>query len=59
MGEKMNSCKIFMGNQSERDHCKDHDVSGRIILKWILESYDGMAWAGMIWPSIGASGCLF
>jgi hypothetical protein len=30
-------------------------VGGRIILKWIIESYDGMLWAGFIWLRIGTS----
>lgn len=32
------------------------EVSGidwRITLKWILETYDGMAWTGFIWPRTG------
>jgi hypothetical protein len=36
----------------------------KIILKWILNKYDGKAWTGLIWVRIGAidslepSGCI-
>jgi hypothetical protein len=32
----------------ERDHCEDIHVGERIILKWILEEYDGAVWARLI-----------
>jgi hypothetical protein len=31
-------------------------VGGRIILKCIIEKYDGMAWTGFIWFRIWTSG---
>jgi hypothetical protein len=32
-------------NQKERDHYEHLDVDGRIILKWILDTYDkGIDW---------------
>jgi hypothetical protein len=34
-----------LGNLREGDHLKDRDVDGGIILKWILEKWDG----GMDW----------
>jgi hypothetical protein len=33
-------------------------TDGRIILRWILERYDGMVWTGLIWLRIGTSGGL-
>jgi hypothetical protein len=33
-------------SQKERDHYEDHDVSGRIILKWILRE---VGWGGVEW----------
>jgi hypothetical protein len=30
-------------------------VSGRIILRWILERYDGVVWTGLIWLRIETS----
>jgi hypothetical protein len=36
-------------SQKERDHYEDEDVGRRIILKWILELYDGgMDWIGEV-----------
>jgi hypothetical protein len=31
---------------------EDVDVDGRIILKWILENWDGEVWTGSIWLRI-------
>jgi hypothetical protein len=36
-----------------REHQEDSDVGGRIILKWILEEYDGMIWIGSMFFRIG------
>jgi hypothetical protein len=39
---------MYMGywwdNQKEGDHWGDHDVGGWIILRWILERYNGVVW---------------
>jgi hypothetical protein len=32
---------------------EDPGVDGRIILKWILEKWDVVAWTGSIWRRIG------
>jgi hypothetical protein len=37
---------------------KDKDVREWIILKWILERHDGVAWTGLICLRIGKSGGL-
>jgi hypothetical protein len=38
----------FSGDTREGDHLKDPDVDGRIILKWILEKWDGGTdWIGL------------
>jgi hypothetical protein len=39
----------------ERNHYKNLDVGGRIILRWILEKEDGVVWTGFIWHKIGTS----
>jgi hypothetical protein len=41
--------------QKERDHQEYLDVCGRIGLKWILEKWDWVVWAGFIWLRIGTS----
>jgi hypothetical protein len=40
-------------SQKEGDQYTDLDVGGRIILRWILEKYDGVVWTGLIWLRIG------
>jgi hypothetical protein len=47
---------IWWANQKERDHWKDLDVGGRVILKWIIDKYDGLVWTGSIWLRIGTNG---
>jgi hypothetical protein len=46
MGEKKkNTYGILVGNPEPIDHYEDLDVSGRVILTWILEiEWDGMDW---------------
>jgi hypothetical protein len=45
--------------QKENYHYENLDVSGRILLKWILEEYDGVVWIGFILFWIGISEGLF
>jgi hypothetical protein len=45
-------------SQDEKDYWGDIDIGGRIILKWILEGYDGGVWTGLIWLRIRTSGGL-
>jgi hypothetical protein len=42
-------------SQKRKDHYEDIDVGLRVILKWILERYNGVVWTGFIWFRIGAS----
>jgi hypothetical protein len=49
---------VFVGGTRERDISKDPGVDGRIILKWICETFDEEAWTGLIWPRIAAGGGL-
>jgi hypothetical protein len=42
----------------EGDHLEDPSVDGRVILKWIFEKWDRMAWTGSIWLRIGTGGGL-
>jgi hypothetical protein len=44
------------GSQKKGDLWEALDVGGIIILKWILEKYDGILWIGFILLRIGASG---
>jgi hypothetical protein len=45
----------WLESQNERDHYEDQGVSGRIILRRILERQDRVVWTIVIWPRIGAS----
>ena len=44
---------LWWGNLRERDHLEDVVLDARIILKWILNKYDRIAWNGFIWLRIG------
>jgi hypothetical protein len=44
------------GNLRERGHFEDPGVDGKIILRWILRTWDRMAWTGLIRLRIGAGG---
>jgi hypothetical protein len=41
MGRREVDTGFLWGNFREGDHLEDPDVDGRIILKWILEKWDG------------------
>ena len=40
--------RFWWGNLRERDHWRDQDVDGRIILRWILRKWEGVK-AARIW----------
>jgi hypothetical protein len=42
-------------SQKERNHYENQDIGGWIILKWILERWDGVVWSGLIRLRIGTS----
>jgi hypothetical protein len=46
-------------NGRRKETTRNTKTGGWIILKWILERYDGVVWAGLIWIRIGTSGGLF
>jgi hypothetical protein len=41
VGQKRKISRVLLGK--ERDHLEDLCVDGRIVLKWILQKYDGVA----------------
>jgi hypothetical protein len=43
---------FWWGDLRERDHLKDVDVDGRIILQRIFKKGDGEIWTGLIWLRI-------
>jgi hypothetical protein len=45
--------KFWTENLKERDHLKDEDVNGKIILEWIVGKYGGKVWTVYNWTRIG------
>jgi hypothetical protein len=52
MGEKRNAYRILVGKP------EGLDVGKKIILRWILERWNGVGWSGLIWLRIGTGGRL-
>jgi hypothetical protein len=48
-GESRDFYRVLVGNPREGDQWEDRRVDGNIILKWILEKWDGR---GMDWISL-------
>ena len=44
------------GNRTERDHCGDPDVDGRIILRWTCRKWERVVGTGWSWLRIGKGG---
>jgi len=43
---------FWWDNLRKRDHLEDIGVDGRIILKFILKTWDGEEWTGLMWLRI-------
>jgi hypothetical protein len=56
MEEMCNSHKILVEKLEGKREFEDLNLSGRIILKWILGMSRFVVWTGFIWLSIGTSG---
>ena len=48
--------RVLWGNLRERDHWGDPDVDGRIILKLIFRTLEGVLGTGWSWLRLGTSG---
>ena len=49
---------IFAGNLKDADLLEDRGADGKILLKWIFNNWDGVAWSGLIWLRGGTGGGL-
>ena len=49
---------LWWENPEERDHLKDPDIHGSIIIKWILKKWDGKAWNRLTWLTTETGGGL-
>jgi hypothetical protein len=58
MGDRRGAYRVWWGDLKETDHLKDLSIDGRIILKWILNKWDGWTCTGLIWLRIGTGGGL-
>jgi hypothetical protein len=52
-------CKGFWwGNLRDEGHFEDPGIDGSIILKWMFEKWNVVAWTGSIWLRIETGGGL-
>jgi len=56
MGEERACIGSWWGNRRERDHWRDLDVDGWIILGRISRRWDVGMWTGLGWSRIGTGG---
>jgi len=47
-----NACIALMGKSEDNHHLEDLGIDGRILLKWTLKKYYGLAWKGLSWLRI-------
>jgi hypothetical protein len=59
MGVKKNAYRLLVGKQEGKRQLGRPSLCVSIILGWILERWDGVMWAGLIWLRIGRGGKLF
>jgi hypothetical protein len=58
MGNSRGAYRVLMGKLKEVDYLEHRDIDGRIILKYILEKWDGGLRTGTIWLRIKTGGGL-
>jgi hypothetical protein len=55
-GEKRNAYRLLVGKPEGKRPLRNQDVGGWIILRGILERWDGVMWTGLFWLRIGTGG---
>jgi hypothetical protein len=58
VGDRIGAYGVWRGDLMERDDLEELDVNGRIILKWILKTWDGKAWTGWLCLMLDTDGGL-
>ena len=48
--------RVLVGKPKGKNHWRDQDVDGRIILRWILRKWEGFVGTGWGWLRIGTGG---
>jgi hypothetical protein len=56
MGRRETRIGYWSESQRERNRYEDQDVGGWIILRWILEMWDGVMRTGLVCLRIGTGG---
>ena len=56
MGEGRGVHRVLVGKPEGKNHWRDPDVDGRIILKWISRKWEGVVGTGWSWLRIGTGG---
>ena len=60
MGEGRGVHRVLVGKPEGKNHWRDPDVDGRIILRWIFRKWEGVVGTGWSWLRIGTGGgCLW
>jgi hypothetical protein len=55
MGKRKVSYSYLVGKDEEKGHLEELRIDGRIILKWILNKYNGRTCIRLIWIRTGTS----
>ena len=48
--------KVLVGKSEGKNHWRDQDIDGWIILRWILRKWEGVVGTGWGWLRIGTGG---
>ena len=56
MGDGRDVHRVLVGKPEGKNHWRDPDVDGRIILRWIFMKWEGVVGTGWSWLRIGTGG---